>query len=248
MRHRVWLSSANGLEPQACGRDCQDGRHPEVIPRAAPCSAPALLPTPTLQPHPYSLPCAQPLARVFCRLERFEGNFGERPGMCMRVHACAGKVWLGGTCADMSLGLSLGVLPCHSTCGCAHPRESPRPEAAGGRGASRSSAENLFRPLRASPRVRNIVFSYVLQYAGEVPENQVEVVVANLTVMDRDQPHSPNWNAFYRIISGDPSGHFSIRTDPVTNEGMVTVVKVSALLTSCQASQVLPPLHTLGHT
>ncbi|XP_060036121.1 cadherin-4 [Erinaceus europaeus] len=62
-------------------------------------------------------------------------------------------------------------------------------------------------------------------YAGEVPENRVEIVVANLTVMDRDQPHSPNWNAVYRIISGDPSGHFSIRTDPVTNEGMVTVVK-----------------------
>lgn len=65
-----------------------------------------------------------------------------------------------------------------------------------------------------------------LQYSGEVPENRVEVVVANLTVMDRDQPHSPNWNAIYRIISGDPSGHFTIRTDPVTNEGMVTVVKV----------------------
>lgn len=50
--------------------------------------------------------------------------------------------------------------------------------------------------------------------------------MANLTVMDRDQPHSPNWNAIYRIISGDPSGHFSVRTDPMTNEGMVTVVKV----------------------
>ncbi|KAM9121480.1 cadherin-4 isoform 2-T3 [Pangshura tecta] len=62
-------------------------------------------------------------------------------------------------------------------------------------------------------------------YSGEVPENRVEVVVANLTVMDRDQPHSPNWNAVYRIISGDPSGHFTIRTDPITNEGMVTVVK-----------------------
>uniref|UniRef100_A0A8D0T341 Cadherin-4 n=2 Tax=Sus scrofa TaxID=9823 RepID=A0A8D0T341_PIG len=62
-------------------------------------------------------------------------------------------------------------------------------------------------------------------YAGEVPENRVETVVANLTVVDRDQPHSPNWNAVYRIISGDPSGHFSIRTDPVTNEGMVTVAK-----------------------
>lgn len=68
---------------------------------------------------------------------------------------------------------------------------------------------------------------FYLQYSGEVPENRVEVVVANLTVMDRDQPHSPNWNAIYRIISGDPSGHFTIRTDPVTNEGMVTVVKVS---------------------
>ncbi|CAO2577390.1 Cdh4 [Lemmus lemmus] len=64
-------------------------------------------------------------------------------------------------------------------------------------------------------------------FAGEVPENRVETVVANLTVLDRDQPHSPNWNAVYRIISGDPSGHFSVRTDPVTNEGMVTVVKVS---------------------
>uniref|UniRef100_A0A8C2YKI8 Cadherin-4 n=1 Tax=Chinchilla lanigera TaxID=34839 RepID=A0A8C2YKI8_CHILA len=62
-------------------------------------------------------------------------------------------------------------------------------------------------------------------FAGEVPENRVETVVANLTVMDRDQPHSPNWNAVYRIISGDPSGHFSVRTDPATNEGMVTVVK-----------------------
>lgn len=88
----------------------------------------------------------------------------------------------------------------------------------------------------------------VLQYAGEVPENQVEVVVANLTVMDRDQPHSPNWNAFYRIISGDPSGHFSIRTDPVTNEGMVTVVKVGALLTSRQPWRAPPRAATLGPT
>lgn len=78
------------------------------------------------------------------------------------------------------------------------------------------------------------------QYAGEVPENRVETIVANLTVMDRDQPHSPNWNAVYRIISGDPAGHFSVRTDPVTNEGLVTVAKVGAAM--CQ----LPcaPQHT----
>uniref|UniRef100_A0A8C5CHH8 Cadherin-4 n=1 Tax=Gadus morhua TaxID=8049 RepID=A0A8C5CHH8_GADMO len=69
------------------------------------------------------------------------------------------------------------------------------------------------------PRLTNRTFS------GEVPENRVGLVVANLTVKDADQPHSPNWNAVYRIISGDPSNHFSMRTDPVSNDGMVTVVK-----------------------
>eukprot|EP00064_Thunnus_orientalis_P009418 superscaffoldBa00001196_g9442 len=58
-----------------------------------------------------------------------------------------------------------------------------------------------------------------------MPENKVNVVVTNLTVVDRDQPHSPNWNAVYRIVSGDPSGHFTIRTNPITNEGMLTVIK-----------------------
>ncbi|XP_030230059.1 cadherin-4 isoform X2 [Gadus morhua] len=62
-------------------------------------------------------------------------------------------------------------------------------------------------------------------FSGEVPENKVNVVVTNLTVVDRDQPHSVNWNAVYRIASGDPSGHFTVRTNPVTNEGMLTVVK-----------------------
>ncbi|XP_077942446.1 cadherin-4-like isoform X2 [Gasterosteus aculeatus] len=62
-------------------------------------------------------------------------------------------------------------------------------------------------------------------FSGEVPENRVDLAVANLTVIDADQPHSPNWNAVYRIISGDPSGHFTIRTDPVSNDGLVTVVK-----------------------
>ncbi|KAM3620868.1 uncharacterized protein V6R79_003096 [Siganus canaliculatus] len=65
----------------------------------------------------------------------------------------------------------------------------------------------------------------VRTFSGEVLENKVNVVVTNLTVVDRDQPHSPNWNAVYRIISGDPAGHFTIRTNPVTNEGMLTVVK-----------------------
>ncbi|XP_062316496.1 LOW QUALITY PROTEIN: cadherin-4-like [Osmerus eperlanus] len=67
-------------------------------------------------------------------------------------------------------------------------------------------------------------------FPGEVPENRVGLVVANLTVIDRDQPHTPNWNAVYRIISGDPTGHFTVHTDPVTNNGMVTVVKHTDVL------------------
>ncbi|XP_077390691.1 cadherin-2-like [Festucalex cinctus] len=62
-------------------------------------------------------------------------------------------------------------------------------------------------------------------FFGEVHENLVNVIVTNLTVTDKDQPHSSAWNAVYRIISGDSKGHFSIPTDPSTNKGLLTVVK-----------------------
>lgn len=64
------------------------------------------------------------------------------------------------------------------------------------------------------------------QFSGEVQENRVNVIVANLTVTDKDQPHTPAWSAVYRIVAGDPTGRFSIPTDPTTNEGLLTVVKV----------------------
>ncbi|XP_034003674.1 cadherin-2-like [Trematomus bernacchii] len=62
-------------------------------------------------------------------------------------------------------------------------------------------------------------------FFGEVHENRVNVIVANLTVTDKDQPHTTAWAAVYRIIAGDPTGRFSIPTDPTTNEGLLTVVK-----------------------
>lgn len=68
----------------------------------------------------------------------------------------------------------------------------------------------------------------VWQFYGEVPENRVDIIVANLTVTDKDQPHTPSWNAAYRISGGDPTGRFAIQTDPNSNDGLVTVVKVSA--------------------
>lgn len=69
-----------------------------------------------------------------------------------------------------------------------------------------------------------------MQFFGRVHENQVNVIVANLSVTDKDQPNTPAWNAVYKIISGDPFGKFSVPTDPTTNEGLVTVVKVQTYL------------------
>ncbi|NP_001165707.1 cadherin-2A precursor [Xenopus laevis] len=64
-----------------------------------------------------------------------------------------------------------------------------------------------------------------MTFYGEVPENRVDVVVANLTVTDKDQPHTPAWNAVYRIVGGDGTGRFAIKTDANSNDGLVTVVK-----------------------
>ncbi|KAF5906431.1 cadherin-4-like isoform X1, partial [Clarias magur] len=62
-------------------------------------------------------------------------------------------------------------------------------------------------------------------FTGEVMENSVSVVVANLSVVDKDEPRTPNWNAVYRVVSGDTGRHFTIRTNPENNDGMLTVVK-----------------------
>lgn len=53
------------------------------------------------------------------------------------------------------------------------------------------------------------------------------VDVGRLEVEDGDLPGSPNWAAKFTILEGDPSGQFAIRTDPRTNEGVLSVVKVS---------------------
>ncbi|XP_060040988.1 cadherin-15 isoform X3 [Erinaceus europaeus] len=49
--------------------------------------------------------------------------------------------------------------------------------------------------------------------------------VGRLEVEDRDLPGSPNWVARFTILEGDPNEQFAVRTDPKTNEGVLTVVK-----------------------
>lgn len=45
---------------------------------------------------------------------------------------------------------------------------------------------------------------------------------------DKDTLYSTAWRAKYSI-QGDEGEHFKIETDPVTNDGILTVVKVSAV-------------------
>uniref|UniRef100_A0A8C9PCL2 Cadherin 15 n=1 Tax=Spermophilus dauricus TaxID=99837 RepID=A0A8C9PCL2_SPEDA len=63
------------------------------------------------------------------------------------------------------------------------------------------------------------------QLSMEAAEAITGVDVGRLEVEDRDLPGSPNWVARFTILEGDPEGQFTIRTDPQTNEGVLSVVK-----------------------
>ncbi|KAG7316655.1 hypothetical protein KOW79_020196 [Hemibagrus wyckioides] len=62
-------------------------------------------------------------------------------------------------------------------------------------------------------------------YKGNVQENKVDVLVARIGVDDKDLKGTPNWKAVYEITKGNESGNFMIKTDPVTNEGLIYVTK-----------------------
>uniref|UniRef100_A0A250Y518 Cadherin-15 n=1 Tax=Castor canadensis TaxID=51338 RepID=A0A250Y518_CASCN len=63
------------------------------------------------------------------------------------------------------------------------------------------------------------------EFFMEAMEAVSGVDVGRLQVEDRDLPGSPNWMARFTILEGNPDGQFAIRTDPKTNEGVLSVVK-----------------------
>ncbi|KAM3877057.1 cadherin-15 [Diretmus argenteus] len=56
-------------------------------------------------------------------------------------------------------------------------------------------------------------------------ENRKDYEMGRVNVTDRDDHGTGNWEAKYTITKGDPSGNFALSTDPVTNQGILTVVK-----------------------
>uniref|UniRef100_A0A8C3GAM5 Cadherin-1 n=1 Tax=Cyclopterus lumpus TaxID=8103 RepID=A0A8C3GAM5_CYCLU len=62
-------------------------------------------------------------------------------------------------------------------------------------------------------------------YEASVDENKVDAHILMMTVTDGDEPLSPAWNAIFTIVSGDPGGHFSVRTGTNKHEGILSTVK-----------------------
>ena len=71
---------------------------------------------------------------------------------------------------------------------------------------------------------------FTLQYDGSIKENTQGVEVMRIKSQDLDVEHTDNWDAVYEILSGNEAGHFSIKTDPKTNEGILMLDKVGDLV------------------
>ncbi|XP_054444940.1 cadherin-15 isoform X2 [Pteronotus mesoamericanus] len=87
------------------------------------------------------------------------------------------------------------------------------------------SGPQLFSIDEHTGQIRTVQVGLDREFFMEAPEAMSGVDVGRLEVEDKDLPGSPNWVARFTIIEGDPDGHFAIRTDPKTNEGVLSVVK-----------------------
>lgn len=64
------------------------------------------------------------------------------------------------------------------------------------------------------------------QYNATVDENKAGAQLVVMLVTDGDEPHTPAWNAKFKIVSGDPGGLFSVPTGINKNEGILSTAKV----------------------
>ncbi|KAG2461609.1 cadherin-like protein 26 isoform X1 [Polypterus senegalus] len=63
------------------------------------------------------------------------------------------------------------------------------------------------------------------QYVGNVKERESNITLLRIVVEDKDTPNTPAWKAKYSILQGNENNNYKIETDPVSNEGILTVIK-----------------------
>ncbi|XP_066442333.1 cadherin-like protein 26 [Eleutherodactylus coqui] len=59
---------------------------------------------------------------------------------------------------------------------------------------------------------------------AEVPEQDCNVTILRFGISDDDTPFTPGWRAKLSIVNGDEDQHYTLSTDPKTNEGVLMVV------------------------
>ncbi|XP_075902400.1 B-cadherin-like isoform X1 [Nelusetta ayraudi] len=62
-------------------------------------------------------------------------------------------------------------------------------------------------------------------YETAVDENKAGIQILTMTVSDGDEPHSPAWNAKFKIVGGDPGGYFTVKTGTNKQEGIISTAK-----------------------